>query len=83
MTLQAESCSTSMSASDNFHHVRDFPFFELPIDMKVKLPYFGDFQLTKFMVLQLVAAAIVFFIFRGLSKQIQSGEPAKERSWNF
>ena len=72
-----------MSAQDNFHHVRDFPFFELPGEMKVPLPYFGDFQLTKFMVLQLVAALAAFFIFRGLSKQVAGGKPAQGRFWNF
>ena len=72
-----------MSASDNFHHVRDFPFFELPGGMKVGLPHIGEFQLTKFMVLQVVAAAIVFFIFRGLSKRVQGGQPVQGRFWNF
>lgn len=72
-----------MSAQDNFHHVRDFPYFELPFDAKVPLPHIGEFQLTKFMVLQVVAAAIVFLIFRGLSKQVAGGQPARGRFWNF
>ena len=42
-----------------------------------------DWQLTKFMVLQAVAAVFVFVVFRGLAKRIQSGEPAKGRFWNF
>ena len=72
-----------MSADDTFHHVRDFGYFELPFEQKLYLPNIGGFQITKFMVLQVVAAAIVFFVFRGLSKRIASGEPAKGRFWNF
>jgi F-type H+-transporting ATPase subunit a len=72
-----------MSASDNFHHVRDFPFFELLGGMKIDLPHIGSFQITKFMVLQIVAAVFVYFVFRGLSRQIADGKPAKGRFWNF
>lgn len=73
----------SAEHSDNFHHVRDFAFFELPRGMKLELPSLLGFQITKFMVLQVVAAVIVFLIFRGLSKRIASGQPAKGRFWNF
>ncbi|MCP4506666.1 MAG: F0F1 ATP synthase subunit A, partial [Fuerstiella sp.] len=73
----------SAEHSDNFHHVRDFPFFELPGGMKVELPSLFGFQFTKFMVLQAVAAVLVFLIFRGLSKRIASGDAVKGRFWNF
>ena len=72
-----------MSAQDNFHHVRDFPLFELPRGYTLDLPEIGGFQLTKFMVLQVVAAAIVFVVFRGLSKRVAGGKPAQGRFWNF
>jgi len=75
---------------DSFHHVRDFGYFELPRGIKINLPKIplpeflgGDFQVTKFMVLQVVAAGIVLFIFRGLSRRIASGVPASGRFWNF
>jgi F-type H+-transporting ATPase subunit a len=75
---------------DNFHHVRDFGYFELPRGIKVQLPKIplpeflgGDLQITKFMVLQVVAALIVLFIFSGLSRRIRSGKPATGRFWNF
>jgi len=64
---------------DSFHHVRDFPYFELPFGIKIELP----FGLTKFMVLQVVAALLVFWIFRGLAQRVQSGQPATGRWWNF
>ena len=73
----------SAEAPDNFHHVRDFSFFELPLGMKIELPNVLGFQITKFMVLQLVAAVFVFFVFRGVARRVASGEPVKGRFWNF
>ena len=73
----------SAEHQDNFHHVRDFPFFELPMGLKVELPNLFGFQLTKFMVLQVVAAAFTLFVFRGVAKRAASGEPVKGRFWNF
>ena len=73
----------SVESPDNFHHVRDFGFFELPAGLKITLPEVLGHQVTKFMVLQIVAAVIVLLIFRGLSKRIASGQPATGRFWNF
>lgn len=105
------------AAEDTFHHVRDFPYFELPRSFGVsfehhgetvygyKLPeiaflpsptkllhYFqGDlplseiwgFQLTKFMVLQVVAGLLVLLVYRGLARRLRNPEPVKGRWWNF
>ena len=68
--------------ADNFHHVRDFPFFETPIG-NLNLPHIGEFQITKFMVLQVVAGLFTLFIFKGLAKRVQSGQPTTGRFWNF
>ena len=83
---------------DTFHHVRDFPYFETSPAVGIgyeftdkyghnvfgiELPSIPGFELTKFMVLQLVAFAFVFCIFRGLARRVQSGEPARGRWWNF
>lgn len=72
---------------DTFHHVRDFPYFELPFGQEFRLGKinFGVFelQLTKFMVLQVVAGLIVLIIFRGLARRVASGQPARGRWWNF
>lgn len=82
-------------ASDTFHHVRDFPFFELPHGVGsefehhghtvfgIQLPEVLGFQITKFMLLQVVAAVLTLVIFRGLSKRVRSGEPTRGRFWNF
>lgn len=84
------------SHEDPFHHVRDADGFDVPggvIDshghgeLDFVLPgweVFGfDLQLTKFMVLQVVAAVLVWLIFRGLAKRVQGGEPVQGRFWNF
>ena len=74
--------------ADTFHHVRDFPYFELPVGMRVPLPevnLFGVYhlQLTRFMVLQLVVCVLTFVIFRGLSRRVSGGQPVTGRWWNF
>ena len=94
--------------SDTFHHVRDFPYFEVPqfLGGEIPLPVipflpspskvilwwkdelpFGEtiwgVQLTKFMVLQLVAFAFVLWIARGLSQRTRGGQAISGRWWNF
>jgi F-type H+-transporting ATPase subunit a len=72
--------------SDTFHHVRDFPYFEVPHFInggEIPLPAIGSFQLTKFMVLQLVAVVIVLWIGSGLAKRVRGGRPVSGRWWNF
>ncbi|MCA9077703.1 MAG: F0F1 ATP synthase subunit A [Planctomycetaceae bacterium] len=66
-----------------FHHVYDFPYFELPFVDPVALPAPFGFQLTKFMVLQAVAALLVIFIFRGLARRVRTGDTASGWWWNF
>lgn len=73
---------------DHFHHVRDFAFFELPFGGKIELPslripVYGEFQLTKFMVLQVIAAVLTLVVFKGLASRVGSGQPTKGRFWNF
>ena len=75
---------------DVFHHIRDATHFELPGFLggnTAELPKFDilgyDFQLTKFMVLQVVAGLLTLVIFWGLSRHIRTGRPARGRFWNF
>ena len=74
-------------SNDVFHHVRDWPFFEVPKFLGGELPIpqpFGDyFTITKFMVLEVVAAVIVFAVFRGLARRVAGGDPVRGRFWNF
>ena len=73
-----------------FDHVKDSVAFELPGFVasifgshEIVLPKIGSFQITKFMVLQTVAALLTILIFRGLSRRIAGGQPAKGLWWNF
>ncbi len=68
---------------DPFHHVRDFPHFDLPRDVHLNLPSIGGFEITKYMVLQVVAFGLAYLIFRGLAKRVANGEPVRGRWWNF
>ena len=70
-------------AQDHFHHVRDFPFLELPGGIHLDLPNIGGFQVSKFMVLQVVAGLLTLLVFKGLAKRVSSGEPTRGRFWNF
>jgi len=69
--------------SDPFHHVRDSSVFELPRGIEIPLPEIFGWQLTKFMLLQLVAFGLTFWIFRGLAKRVQDGTEPRGRWWNF
>lgn len=114
-------------SGDTFHHVRDFPYFEVPAfmtsdhaydslenvpwyvldalhlhnpkleDVNVAMqgkvlipqPFAGKSHeqpglvLTKFMVLQVVAVMIVFWIGRGLAQRVAGGKVVAGRWWNF
>lgn len=85
-----------MAGGDPFHHVRDFGYFELPNfaaqwmglpDNKLWLPKVEllgfELQLTKFMVLQVVAGLLTLIIFRGLAASIRGGKPAAGAWANF
>src|SRR5579871_5514042 len=73
---------------DVFHHIRDFPYLELPqflggqTDNLWSLDIVG-FQMTKFMLFQVLAGLLTLFIFMGLSWHIRSGRPARGGFWNF
>jgi F-type H+-transporting ATPase subunit a len=67
-----------------FHHVYDFDEFELPFGLSpIHLPAPFGLQITKFMVLQVVALLLVIWIFRGLARRIQGGNTAHGWWWNF
>ncbi len=76
--------------SDVFHHIRDSYHFELPAFLGGNTPDlplinlgFYQLQITKFMVLQVVAGLLALLIFSGLARHIRSGQPARGWFWNF
>lgn len=77
-------------SGDTFHHVYDAKGFDLPFGQDsanhiydIPLPEIFGFQITKFMVLQVVAFVFCVLVFKGLAKRMSSGEPVKGRWWNF
>lgn len=73
-----------------FHHVYDFDHFELPFGWTIPLPALpeswplvGGFQITKFMVLQVLAVGLTLWIFSGLVQRIRGGKVANGWWWNF
>jgi F-type H+-transporting ATPase subunit a len=77
-----------------FEHVKDTTeghhYFHLPGDTLIPIPqpFYNDatgagFQITKFMVLELVAAAIMLVVFIWFARKIASGRPPKGRFWNL
>ena len=72
---------------DIFHHVKDMDYFHFPGETYLHLwgfELFGHhFQLTKFMVLQVVAGLFVLWVFNGLARRIASGQSARGGWWNF
>jgi F-type H+-transporting ATPase subunit a len=78
-----------MMAASPFDHVMDsqrWEFFEnfglefrLPT---IRLPVYGDFHVTKFMILELIAALLVIAIYVPLARRAQSGDPPTGFFWN-
>ncbi|MGC1272435.1 MAG: F0F1 ATP synthase subunit A [Planctomycetaceae bacterium] len=66
-----------------FHHVLDSAAFELPFIGHVALPELLGFQITKFMVLQLIALLLALAIFVPLARKVRGGAPVRGRFWGF
>ena len=75
-----------------FSHVQDANSFHFPGGGHLDLPNFGtievlgrqiELQVTKFMVLELVAAAIMLAIFIPLAIRIRGGRLPRGRLWNM
>ncbi len=71
-------------------HVKDATAFHLPGHTTIEIPQpFYDsatgtgFLITKYMVLELVAAALLLLIFVPIARKIKTGESPKGRWWNF
>src|SRR4051794_12882316 len=71
---------------DPMHHVQDAPHFEL-FDrlfggMQVPLLKIGSFQLTKFMVLELLAAVLIVLIYVPMARRVKAGGAPTGGFWN-
>jgi F-type H+-transporting ATPase subunit a len=76
-------------AADPFDHVMDSRHFELFESLgweftlpKIPLPWGGELQITKFMVLEVVAAVLILLIYVPLARRARSGEPPRGFFWN-
>ncbi len=70
-----------MEIEELANHVADTMFFHFPWGRRDLGSVLG-IQLTKFMVLELIAAGLMILMFTGLARRIKSGSPAKGPFWN-
>lgn len=64
-------------------HVKDANAFEFPHHYAWHLPNVFGFQITKFMVIEVLAAVLIVLIFVPLSRKLADGKPPKGRFWNL
>ncbi len=73
---------------DPMHHVKDatewefFHYLTEPIPLPAINLGFYEFQITKFMLLELIAAAVIIGIYVPLARRASSGNPPKGAWWN-
>jgi F-type H+-transporting ATPase subunit a len=67
-----------MFAANPFEHVLDTRYWHIFNNVGFRIP----FGLTKYMVLMLLAALVVFAIYVPLARRAQSGEPPRGYWWN-
>lgn len=70
-------------ASDPLDHVMDNESFHFILDWHYHLPKIGPLQLTKYMVLQLVAAVLILLIFIPVARRAKDGDPPRGVFWNL
>jgi F-type H+-transporting ATPase subunit a len=67
-------------------HVKDAQVFEFPFGIHWDIPQpfqAWGFRLTKFMLLEAVAAVLMLIVFLWLARRIASGRPPRGRLWNM
>ncbi|NLY02074.1 MAG: F0F1 ATP synthase subunit A [Rhodopirellula sp.] len=64
-------------------HVQDATSFHFPFGEHIDLPQIYGFQITKFMVLEVVAALLMLMLFVPLARRMASGEPLRGRLGNL
>jgi len=71
-------------AADPFEHVMDQPTWHFleSLGWEFHLPRIGSFQITKFMVLEVMAALAVIAIYVPMARRAQRGDPPTGFFWN-
>jgi F-type H+-transporting ATPase subunit a len=64
-------------------HVNDTTAFEFPFHHELSLPSILGFQITKFMLVEVIAALLMVAIFVPLGRKLRDGRPPKGRLWNM
>lgn len=64
-------------------HVQDAHSFHFPFGQHLDLPQIFGFQITKFMVLELVAAVLMLLVFIPLARRMATGQPLRGRFGNL
>jgi len=86
----AEAAGNPLDPGQLFDHVQDTPYFHVPMSLApegshghIYLPQIFGFQITKFMVLELVAAALVIALFGWLAAHLTRHGHARGRLANM
>ncbi len=64
-------------------HVKDAHGFHFPFGRHVELPSVFGIQVTKFMILEAMAALLMILIFVPLARRMRGGEAPRGRIWNL
>ena len=67
-----------------FEHVMDSNHWEFldSQQWEFRLPTIGNFQLTKFMILELISAGLILLIYIPIARRARNGEPPRGFFWN-
>ncbi len=72
-----------MNLEEAGQHVSDAAAFHLPFHQVIPLPEVFGLQITKYMVLEWLVAALMVLIFVRLARRVASGEPVRGRLGNM
>jgi len=76
----------AVDAAELIGHVKDADCLHLPWGWELHIPQPLEaigFHITKFMLLEVVAAAVMLAIFIPLGRRVSTGRPLRGRFWNF
>jgi F-type H+-transporting ATPase subunit a len=76
-TGAAEAAKHEEHKESAWDHVTDAHEVHLPGHLKLRLWTIGEFQLTKFMILELIAAGLIAAIYIPLARRARSGDPVR------